>query len=125
MVAQVHGLGALQVRVARQPPVAVRFRELQEPRHQRGDEFPRALGARPDVQREIRRHLVVSGACRVQLAPHRPGQLRDAALDRHVDVLVGVLERELAGLELAGDGVQALLEVRRLFVGQHSRPPQA
>jgi hypothetical protein len=51
-------------------------------------------------------HLVVARARGVQLPPHRAGDLGDAALDRHVDVLVVVAEGEAPLVELASDLVE-------------------
>ena len=49
----------------------------------------------------------------MQLAAERADQLGQPPLDRHVDVLVVVGERELAPLELAGDPVEAVVELAR------------
>ena len=106
-MAQVDGLGALQVRVARHAPVAVRLGELEQPRHQVGDQLGRARRAPADEERQVGRHLVVARAPGVQLAADRAGELGQPALDRHVDVLVGVAELELPALELRGDRVEA------------------
>jgi hypothetical protein len=60
----------------------------------------------------------------VQLAPERPHELRQAALDRHVDVFVSLQVRELVRLELGGDGVQAGQELSQLVLGEHARTSQ-
>ncbi len=52
----------------------------------------------------------------MELPPHRADDLREAALDRHVDVLVVGLDDEAALLELAPDGLEAALELRQLVV---------
>ena len=50
----------------------------------------------------------------MELAPERPDDLGQAPLDRHVDVLVAVLEREGAAVELLGDRLEALLHPGQL-----------
>ena len=49
---------------------------------------------------EIGRHLIVARARGVQPPGGRPDQLREPALDVHMDVLERALEGELAGLDL-------------------------
>ena len=56
----------------------------------------------------------------MELAPDRAGDLGHPALDRHVDVLVGGLELELAALELGGRRTQRRLELGPLGCGQHA-----
>ena len=106
MVAQIHRLSPLQVRVAGHPPVAVGLGQRQQARHQRRDQLRRPDRMRPHVERQVRGHLVVARAPGVELAPHRAGDLGEAPLDRHVDVLVVVADLELASRELAGDRVE-------------------
>jgi hypothetical protein len=95
-VAEVDGLGALEMRVAGQRPVEVRLGGVGQRRHQplhRGD---RLVRGRAREQRDVGGDLVVARACGVQLAADRPGDLGKAALDRHVDVFVVGREREAA-----------------------------
>ena len=93
-MAQVDRLGALQVRVAGHRPVPMGLREVQQPGHQRGDQLPRTSRPRPDVESQVRGHLVVSRSPGVELAADGPRDLGQPALDRHVDVLVLVEDRE-------------------------------
>ncbi len=55
----------------------------------------------------------------MELSPNRPRDLDQAALDRHVDVLVVGIEAKLARLQLAGDRVEALVDAPQLLVVQH------
>jgi hypothetical protein len=71
---------------------------------ERVDRARRVPGRVAREERDVRRDLVVARARGVQLAADRTRDLRHAALDRHVDVLVAVLEREDAGDELLLDG---------------------
>ncbi len=99
MVAEVDRLGALQVGVAGHRPVAVRFGLLQQPGHRRARQIDRAQRVRLDDHRHVGRDLVVARAAGVQLAGERADLLAEQALDRHVDVLVGVLELEAVGAD--------------------------
>ena len=94
VVAEVDGLGALQMRVAGQRPVDVLLSPLDQRPHQ--PRRRRLSLARPlaGVHDEVCRDLVVARASRVQLAPDRPDQLCQMALDRHVDVFVALHEHE-------------------------------
>jgi hypothetical protein len=66
----------------------------------------RQLGVLPDVHGQVGRHLVVAGASGVELSAHGAGDLRDPALDRHVDVLVVLREQKRAVRQLAPDLLQ-------------------
>src|SRR5439155_22819510 len=72
-------------------------------------------------------YLVVARARRVQLAPHRPGDLGEPPLDRQVDVLIVHLDREAPLAELALDAVQArekriaILRADDAPLGEHPR----
>ena len=59
------------------------------------------------VHREVGHHLVVARARGVQPPADRPGDLGQAALDRHVDVLVAGREREAALAQLLLDRVES------------------
>jgi hypothetical protein len=100
MVREQHRLRALEVRVAGYERRRVSARDAAERALQGGQRGVDrvALGAEPEAQ--VRRDLIVPAPARVELAAERPDHLRQAALDRHVDVLVGALEAEGAGVEL-------------------------
>ena len=69
----------------------------------------------PDIEPEIRRHLVVARARGVQLACHRPDQFGEPALDIQMNVLELAREFELAGLHLGHDLVEPAGDLLRLF----------
>ncbi len=69
------------------------------------------------IQAEIRRHLIVARARRVQAARSRADQLREPRLGVHVDVFERAGEFEFAALDLAGDLRQAFGDLRRIFLG--------
>jgi hypothetical protein len=73
--------------------------------HQRPQELHGSLTAVADVHGEVGRHLVVARPRRVQLAPQRADDLRQAALDGHVDVLVAVGKRERSLVQLTRHGL--------------------
>ena len=56
----------------------------------------------------------------MKLPPHRAGDLGQAPLDRHVDVLVAVVEAKLARFELGRDGIEAPEQLVRLVRRQHA-----
>jgi hypothetical protein len=60
----------------------------------------------------------------VKLSAQRADHLGQSALDRHVDVLVGVAELELSALQLASDGIEPFLQTRQLLVGEQARTAQ-
>ena len=124
VVAEGHRLGSLQVGVAGKSPVGVLGGEAQQLGERVADQVdgvPRPVG---DVEREVGGHLVVARAAGVELAAERPDHLRQPPLDRHVDVLVGLLEGELAGLELRGDPVEPGEHLLQLVLGEDSGPEQ-
>ncbi len=108
MVAEVDGLGALQVRIAGQRPVDVLFGAPDQRRHQPCRRRLRLAPALAGIHNEVGGNLVVARAGRVQLAANRPDQLGQMALDRHVDVFVTVHEDELALLQLKLHLVEAV-----------------
>ena len=67
---------------------------------QQPDRHPAPLA---HVQRQVGGDLVVARAAGVQLAAERTDELGQAPLDRHVDVLVALGERERPPPKLAGD----------------------
>ena len=120
VVAEVDGLGALEMRVAGHRPVQVGVGELDE----HALEVLQALERRQRVCAREHRHvggdLVVARARGVQLAADRPGDRRQPPLDRHVDVDVARLERELPVLELGLDPLQA--RQQRVAIGLGDDP---
>jgi hypothetical protein len=71
--------------------------------------------------RHVGGHLVVARAGGVQLAPHGPHELGQAALDRHVDVLVVGPDLEPVLLDLLAHLPQAALELGQVLVADDSR----
>jgi hypothetical protein len=65
------------------------------------------------VQTKVKRHLVVARAAGVQGGAGRR-ELGQPALDRGVNVFVGLLEIELTGVELALDPPEAALDRSQL-----------
>ena len=53
----------------------------------------------------------------MELAPNRAGELGEPALDRHVDVLVGVRERKYVVVQLPFNLIEPLQELIALRVG--------
>ena len=118
-------LGALQVGVAGQPGAAVLATPARRIRRRQADQqLARDLRAIGDEHREVGRDLVVARAPGVDLAADPADDLGQAALDRHVDVLVGRLERELARLELGLDPVEAAEQLAELVVVEDAGRPQ-
>ena len=107
VMAEVDGLRALQVRVARQRPVEVALGGVDQRGHERGDRIDAGQRRLAREERDVGRHLVVARARGVQPAAHRARQLGEPPLDGHVDVLVVGREREAALAQLGLDGVQA------------------
>jgi len=105
VVAQIHGLGPLQMRVAGHRPIEVGLGECDDRLAQPLQRLGRSLRVGPHEHRRIGGDLVVAGACGVELAADRPGDLGYPPLDRHVYVLVLLGEREAPVLELALDPV--------------------
>ena len=103
---EVDGLGALQVRVARHRPVLVALGELDERALQVLELLERLQRVRAREHRHVGRDLVVARARGVELAADRPDDLGQAPLDRHVDVLVLLAERERAAVELLLDALE-------------------
>src|SRR5215210_1740521 len=89
--------------------------QLHERRHQPLQERARLEAVRAHEHRHVGGHLVVSRASRVELAAGRADDLGEPPLDRHVDVLVVLLDDEGIGLDLLAHGLEPaldLLEVR-------------
>jgi hypothetical protein len=121
---EVDRLGALQVGVGGRRPVAMSLRLRDERLHQALEQRDRPRGMRAHQQRQVGRHLVIPGAGRVQLAAERADQLGQAALDRHVDVLVLLPELEAPRVELGADLLEALGDRVQLGLVQHAHPPE-
>ena len=100
VVREIDGLGALQVGVARHRPVLVARGELHEHALERLQLLERLQRVRAREHRHVRRDLVVARAGGVEPAADGADDLRQPPLDRHVDVLVVLEERERAALEL-------------------------
>jgi hypothetical protein len=130
VVGQVHRLRPLQVRVARHRPVEMLLGTLGEQAHQLADHLARHVCTLVDEQRHVGGHLVVARPGRVQLAPDRADDLRQAPLDGHVDVLVVVAHLEAAVGDLGAHLIEAALQLGELVVvedpgaGEHPRVRQ-
>ena len=80
-----------------------------------------------DEHRDVGRHLVVARAGGVELAARVADQLGQAALDRHVDVLVVLVDLEAVLVELGADFVQPPLDLLEILgaddlaAGEHAR----
>ena len=120
VVAEVHRLRALQVRVAGHRPVEVALGAREQHLDQRDDPAARLLGGLTHEHHDIGRDLVVARAGRVKLAADTADERREAPLDRHVDVLIVGLEDEAAAAELLGDLVQPAGQLLRLAGVEHA-----
>ena len=107
MVPQVHGLGPLQVGVTGHRPVGVFLGTLEQRPHQPSDALHRGSCALARVQHQVGHHLVVARAGGVQTPADGADDLRQAPLDRHVDVLVVGSEGEVAPAQLALDRLES------------------
>ena len=105
------------MRVAGQPPVEMRLRLVECHAGERVDRRHRVASRLTDEHHDVGRDLVVARAGCVQLAPDATDDLRQAPLDRHVDVLVVGAERERPTAQLIRDAVEAAQEVRALGSG--------
>ena len=110
VVREVHRLGALQVGVAGKRPVEVALGELDERAHQPEQQLLGGQAVRPHEHRHVGGHLVVARARGVELPAHRPGDLGQAPLDRHVHVLVAGSHLEAVLVDLLAHLGQAALE---------------
>ncbi len=68
--------------------------------------------------------LVVAAAAGVELGAGFAGDLGEPALNRHVHILVGIGRNGGAGLDLAPDGREAVLDGPQLGAGEHARIAQ-
>ena len=114
VVPEVDGLRPLQVGVGGRGPVAVRLGLC----HQASISDSSSAIARAEWARTSRARSVATWSFRERavcsLPPTRPDQLGQAALDRHVDVLVVLAELEAPLVELAADAVEALGDLPEL-----------
>ena len=124
VVADVDGLGALQVGVAGHRPVAVGLGELEQARHRRPGQLDRLQRVHLDRHRDVGRDLVVARAAGVELAGERADLLAEQALDRHVDVLVGLVELEAVGADPLLDAVEAGDHLLELLLVEDPDPLQ-
>ena len=108
MMGEQHGLGALQVGVARQDDRAVAFGESGEPLLQARDQLAERSDFIPQKEPHVQQHLIVAATGGVQLAADRADLFGQPALDGHVDVLVRSQKRKVAPGQFTLDGLQAL-----------------
>ena len=120
MVREVDRLGALEVGVAGHRPVEVRLGHAQDHALQVLQRLDRPQRVCAREHRHVRGHLVVARARGVQPPADGPDDLGQPPLHGHVDVLVGLLERELAVVELLLHPVQAAQQ--RVAVGLGDDP---
>ena len=125
VVAEVDRLRALQVRVAGHRPVAVGLCLLQQAAHRRAAELDRPQRVGLDDHRHVGGDLVVARAAGVELAGQGADLLAEQPLDRHVDVLVGLLEGEAVLAHPGPDPLQAGFHPRQLIVVEHADRAQA
>ena len=114
---EIDRLRALQVRVAGHRPVQVRLGDAHDHRLQvlQRLDRPQRVGARE--HRHVGGDLVVARARRVELAADRADDLGQPPLDGHVDVLVGVEEPELVGVELGLDAIEPVEQLVAVGLG--------
>jgi hypothetical protein len=102
-------LGTLEVRVTRHDPTRMAIglsAKSFDHRRDLGCQLARGSAA---VEAQVQRDLVVARSARMQRGSGR-GDLGQAPLDRRVDVLVRVEERERSRIELPADPAQASLD---------------
>ncbi len=106
VMGQQHGLRPLEVGVAGEIGVAGGAGPVEQGALQRVQVAGEGAALAADVEAQVGRDLVVAAAAGVELGARRSGELRDAAFDGGVDVLVGRLEVEGLVGELGLDGVE-------------------
>jgi len=126
VLGQRRDLGALQVGVRGHDGVGVVRRPGEQYALQDGQRSVLPLDHPPQVQAHVGDHLIVAAAPGMQPGAGVADQLGQPALDGHVHVLVGVAGHEGAGLDLAADGGEAILDGLELGraqqAGAHQRP---
>ena len=111
VVRQIHGLCALEVGVSGHRPVEVPLGEIDDHVEQVEQGPAVAVGVSADEHGHVGGHLVVARAGGVELAAHGADELGEAALDRHVDVLVVRVDLEAVVFDLRAHLPQAALEL--------------
>ena len=120
VVAEVDRLGALQVRVAGHPPVAVGLGELEQPRHQGARPARAARAARP---RTNSARSVATWSLRERPVCSLPPSGPTSSVSRRSTAMwmssSSALNVELAALELGGDRVEPAFELGELIGRDH------
>lgn len=115
-------LGVLEVRAAGHGDVGVRLGEADERVLEVGDEAADDARVVAQVHAEERGHLVVAGPARAQLAAEVDAEaLKEAALQRRVDVLVGDRPDERAVRHVRFELVEAREHAGQLVLGEQAR----
>ena len=104
-MAEGHGLGRLQVGVARHDGLGVGLGLIEQGGLQRPQGRVQGVDLVAHPEAQVGGHLVVARARRVQAAGGLADQHLEARLDVHVDVLERRLEDEVAGLDFSQDRV--------------------
>ena len=107
MVAHRDGLGALQVGIARHHGVRVLLRLHDQRALQMAHFFQDFINLRPAVKPCVRSHLVVAGACGMQLGTRRADASGQLAFNVHVHVFQLPAPREAACLNVLQNVLQA------------------
>ena len=118
VVGEEHGLGPLEVRVARHHGVRVSLGQPDELAAQRVDCRQYVADDFLHVQAHVDGDLVVARPRRVELPRRLADRLEQPPLDVHVDVFELGAPGELAGLDLFADGLQAVDDRRGLVLGR-------
>jgi hypothetical protein len=111
-MAEGHGLRRLQMGHARHDRGGMLLGPVDERGHEVDDLGIQPVDAIAHPELEVRRHLVVARARRVQAAGGLAGDLLEPRLDIGMDILERRLERERPGLDLLQDAVEAGLDGR-------------
>ncbi len=109
VMADGHRLSTLEMGVARHDPGRVSARLGSDRFDHIGERRNELRRGHPAVEPQVQGHLVVARTPGVKRRAGR-GDLREAPLDRGVNVLVGLAELELSAVELALDPAQAALD---------------
>ena len=113
-----HGLSALHVREAGEYDIGVSLTPIDEGSLEFDQQSVEHRQRIAHVQLEVRRHLIVPAARRVQLAPHVTDTGDQGRLDVHVDVFEFRLPRHLASRDLLANVVECLDDLAALVVGE-------
>jgi hypothetical protein len=124
LVGEEHRLGVLQVGHAGGRDVPVPLGEADQRVLQGRQLADQGADVVAQVQPQVGGDLVVAAAAGAQLAAQRAQLLRQPALERLVDVLVGLDRTEGARRHLGGELGQRAEHPRQLVVGQQSGPVQ-